>query len=85
MIYSVVPFDQILFNQEDPGIRMDVTLNGEHVVIIKNDNNTYSIERLISTNPKAYLKPELMPGTMLMTITAKKETPRVTWTILNNN
>ncbi len=85
MIYSVVPFDQILFNQENSGIRMDVTLNGEHVVLIKNDDNTYSIERLISTNPKAYLKPELMPGTQLMTITAKKETPGATWTILNSN
>jgi len=85
MIYSVVPFDQILFNQEDPGVRMDVTLNGEHVVLLKNDDNTYTIERLISTNPRAYLKPELMPGTLLMTITAKKETPRVTWTILNNS
>lgn len=85
MIYSIVPFDQILFDpQANTGTRMEVTLNGEQVVLLKNEDNTYAIERLISTNPKAYLKPELMPGTLLMTITATKETPRVTWQIMNN-
>lgn len=84
MIYSVIPFDQILFDQQgELGVRMEVTLDGERVVLLKNDNNTYSIERLISTNPKAYLKPELAPGTLLMTISATKETPNLTWTIIN--
>ena len=45
MIYSIVPFDQILFDQSTSGMRMDVTLQGEHVVLLKNDNNTYTIER----------------------------------------
>lgn len=86
MIYSIVPFDQVLFDQQTSmGNRMEVTLNGERVVLLQNENNTYSIERLISTNPKAYLKPELTPGTLLMTITASKETPNVTWQILNSN
>lgn len=84
MIYSVIPFDQILFDQQgESGVRMEVTLDGERVVLLKNDNNTYSIERLITTNPKAYLKPELTPGTLLMTISATKETPNLTWTIIN--
>lgn len=84
MIYTIVPYDQILFEQGSAGTRMEVTLNGERVVLLKNDDNTYSIERLISTNPKSYLKPEFMPGTLLMTITEKKETPAVTWTILGS-
>lgn len=84
MIYSIIPFDQILFHQQgSTGTRMEVTLDGERVVLLKNDNNTYTIERLISTNPRAYLKPELMPGTLLMTVSAKKETPNLTWTIIN--
>jgi hypothetical protein len=86
MIYSIVPFDQILFDQQNSaGARMEVTLDGERVVLLQNENNTYSIERLISTNPKAYLKPELAPGTLLMTITGKKETPNVTWQIINRD
>ncbi len=86
MIYSIVPFDQILFDQQNSaGARMEVTLDGERVVLLQNENNTYSIERLISTDPKAYMKPELAPGTLLMTITATKETPNVTWQIMNKN
>jgi hypothetical protein len=85
MIYSIVPFEQILFRQEDDkaGTRMEVTLQGERVVLLKNDNNTYTIERLISTNPKAYMMPELMPGNLLMTVTASKDNPRVTWEVMN--
>lgn len=86
MIYSIVPFDQILFDQQNStGARMEVTLDGERVLLQQNENNTYSIERLISTNPKAYLKPELAPGTLLMTITSTKETPNVTWQIMNRD
>lgn len=86
MIYSIVPFDQILFDQQNStGTRMEVTLDGERVVLLQNENNTYSIERLISTNPKAYLRPELAPGTLLMTISGTKETPNVTWQIMNKS
>ncbi|MBP7176587.1 MAG: YlzJ-like family protein [Thermoclostridium sp.] len=86
MIYSIVPFEQILFDQQSGmETRMEVTLDGERVVLMQNDDKTYSIERLISTNPKAYLKPELTPGTILMTITAEKETPDVTWQIMNRD
>jgi len=86
MIYSIVPFEQLLFDQQSSqGARMEVTLDGERVVLLQNENNTYSIERLISTNPKAYMKPELAPGTLLMTVTAKKETPNVTWQIMNQD
>ncbi|NLK69622.1 MAG: hypothetical protein GX283_10790 [Clostridiaceae bacterium] len=83
MIYSIVPYQQILYNEENKQERMEMSINGEQVILLKNDNNTYTIERLLSTNPKSYLIPELMPGTVIMTITAKKETPEVTWEILN--
>ena len=85
MIYSIVPYQQILSNEENNQERMEMSINGEQVILLKNDNNTYTIERLISTNPKSYLSPELMPGTVIMTITAKKEMPNVTWEILNKD
>ena len=85
MIYSIVPYQQILSNEENKQERMEMSINGEQVILLKNDNNTYTIERLISTNPKSYLSPELMPGTVIMTITAKKEMPNVTWEILNKD
>lgn len=83
MIYSIVPYQQILYNEENKQERMEMSINGEQVILLKNDNNTYTIERLLSTNPKSYLIPELMPGTVIMTFTVKKETPEVTWEILN--
>lgn len=85
MIYSIVPYQQILSNEENKQERMEMSINGEQVILLKNDNNTYTIERLLSTNPKSYLSPELMPGTVIMTITAKKEMSDVTWEILNKD
>lgn len=85
MIYSIVPFDPFQYYAENnKQERMEVNINGEKVVLLKNDNNTYTIERLISTNPKAYLNPEFMPGTMIMTITSKKESPNVKWEIISD-
>lgn len=86
MIYSIIPYDQMFFNSEDNRQeRMEVNINGEKVVLLKNDNNTYTIERLISTNPKAYLNPDFMPGTVIMTVTSKKESPNVKWETMNND
>ncbi len=86
MIYSIVPIDQIVFDkQQNNAARMEVMLQGERVVLVKNDNLSYTIERLISTNPKAYLMSELMPGTLIMAVAAKKDSPEVVWEIVNNN
>ncbi|NLM10925.1 MAG: hypothetical protein GX213_09200 [Clostridiaceae bacterium] len=84
MIYSIVPYDHLMFYpEENKQERMEVNINGEQVILLKSDNNTYTIERLISTNPVSYLIPELMPGTTIMTIRSKKESPDVKWEILN--
>ncbi|MDD4297779.1 MAG: YlzJ-like family protein [Ruminiclostridium sp.] len=86
MIYSVVPYEHIFYNaEENPSLRMEVSLHGEQVVLLKNSDSTYTIERLLSTNPKSYLKPELLPGTLLMTVASVKEAPGVTWEILNKD
>ncbi|NLY17520.1 MAG: hypothetical protein GX045_00835 [Clostridiaceae bacterium] len=84
MIYSVVPYEQIFYNSEDNAfMRMEVSLHGERVVLMKNHDNTYTIERLLSTNPKAYLRPELSPGTLIMNVEPVKNASGVTWEIMN--
>lgn len=84
MIYSIVPHEQIFYNSEDNAfVRMEVNLHGERVVLLKNPDNTYKIERLLSTNPKSYLRPELSPGTLLMNVESVKNAPGVSWEILN--
>jgi|GEM_PF-399061 len=86
MIYSIIPPDRLLYNPEDDKqVRMEVNINGEQVVLLKNDNNTYTIERLISTNPKAYLNPEFAPGTIIMPVISKKDNPDVKWEIISDN
>ena len=44
MIYSIVPYQQILYNEENKQERMEMSINGEQVILLKNDNNTYTIE-----------------------------------------
>jgi hypothetical protein len=73
VIYSVIPYERIFYDNQNEMSFIEVTLHGERVVLIKNKDNTYTIDKLISTNPKAYLKPELMPGTLLMNVTIKND------------
>lgn len=81
MIYSIIPFEQIFYDSRSEMSYMEVTLHGERVVLLKNKDNTYTIDKLISTNPKAYLKPELMPGTLLMNVTVKNDYSDTVWKI----
>jgi len=73
LIYSIVPYEQIFYDARSEMSFVEVTLHGERVVLLKNKDNTYTIDRLVSTNPKAYLNPELMPGTLLMGVTIKND------------
>jgi len=75
MIYSIIPFEQIFYDSRSEMSYTEVMLHGERVVLLKNKDNTYTIDKLVSTNPKAYLRPELMPGTLLMNIEVKKDNP----------
>ena len=38
---------------------------GEKIIAIPLSNNRYKIDRIISTSPKAYLNPNLAPGTII--------------------
>ncbi len=86
MIYSIIPYEKVFYNEDDNTImRMEASFQGEKVVLIKNSDNTYTLDRLLSTNPKAYLKPELSPGTLLMNVEPVKKDPGVLWKILNTD
>jgi len=82
MIYSIVPAEQLYYSDIKQE-RMEAVINGERVILLKNEDNTYTVERLISTDPKSFLKPEFMPGTRFLQITSEKEGPDLKWKILN--
>lgn len=67
ILYSIIPVD-IVFggdydNKEISSI--EIEYEGEKVEVTPLANNTYKINRVISTAPKAYLNPKLMPGTLI--------------------
>ncbi|HPD01657.1 MAG TPA: YlzJ-like family protein, partial [Acetivibrio sp.] len=45
---------------------LELNYLGEKVVVVPLSNNRYRIERVISTSPKAYLNPKLMPGSIIL-------------------
>ncbi|ABN52328.1 MAG TPA: hypothetical protein DEF39_02450 [Hungateiclostridium thermocellum] len=69
ILYSIVP-PEIVFgnfdwceNQKQNYIEVDYC--GEKVVVMPLSNNRYMISRVISTSPKAFLNPKLMPGNII--------------------
>jgi len=67
ILYSIVPpevvFKDFYERSDQNGIEMNYL--GEKVVVVPLSNNRYKIERVISTLPKAYLNPKLMPGSII--------------------
>jgi hypothetical protein len=63
MLYTVVPMDQVLsFDSEIEYNYEERNINGELVQVTKCDEKNYSVVRIISTNPNAFLRPEFQPG-----------------------
>ena len=64
IIYSIVPYD-VIFSQEQENYegRKYVNYKGELLEVSTAGGNSYKIDRIISTNPKAYLDIEIQPGT----------------------
>lgn len=44
---------------------LEIEYEGEKVVVSQLSNNSYRVNRVISTSPKAYLNPKLMPGEII--------------------
>ena len=64
ILHSVIPSD-IVFKDYDISQDyefIEIEYLGEKVVVYNVSNNQFAINRVISTSPKAYLNPRLMPG-----------------------
>ena len=67
ILYSIIPVDVVFgcqYNCEDFNLK-EIDYEGEKVVVSQLSNNTYRVDRIISTSPKAYLNPKLMPGKII--------------------
>jgi hypothetical protein len=66
IIYSVVPLEQIFQTEpiENSIVNSLVEMDhlGSKVLAVKNPQNKFVIQRVISTNLKDYLNPQLQPG-----------------------
>lgn len=64
IIYSIVPVEVIFQNVDIEDYQRAVTVEymGEMIEAVPAGNMSYTITRVISTSPKAYLRPELQPG-----------------------
>ncbi len=72
ILYTIIP-DESIFNNDnsvsnsnqasDNLATMEINYMGEKVAVLKNSNNKYVVERLLSTSLSAYLNPKLQPGT----------------------
>lgn len=67
ILYSIVPPEVIFenFNKCQENGYIEINYLGERVVVMPLSNNRYQINRVISTSPKAYLNPRLMPGNVI--------------------
>jgi hypothetical protein len=67
ILYSIIPVGVVFdsqYNCEKFNF-MEIEYEGEKVVVSPLSNSTYRVDRLISTSPKAYLNPKLMPGQII--------------------
>lgn len=67
ILYSIIPIDVVFgcqYNCEEFKF-VEIEYEGEKVLVSPLSNSTYRVDRLISTSPKAYLNPKLMPGQII--------------------
>lgn len=68
ILYSIVPVEFVFGNfnsQVENSEYVELEYLGEKIVAISMSNNKYKIDRIISTSPKVYLNPNLVPGTII--------------------
>ncbi|MGE4282208.1 MAG: YlzJ-like family protein [Clostridia bacterium] len=66
LIYSIIPNEVIFSNQDDQYEKtQNITYKGQTLEVTQLAANQYRVNRIISTNIKAYLDPQLQPGTIL--------------------
>lgn len=67
ILYSIIPIDVVFGSGNDlEGYNfIEIEYEGEKVEVAPLSNNTYRVNRVISTSPKSYLNPKLMPGNVI--------------------
>ena len=62
MHYTLIDPQLIWATEKDKPVLVEKTLNGVQVLLREETDETWSVQRIISTNPHDYLRPELQPG-----------------------
>ncbi|NLM40087.1 MAG: hypothetical protein GX205_08510 [Firmicutes bacterium] len=66
MLYTVVPLEDVLDGiEEDPPQLVDVVLGGVLLQVEPLSNFSYRVERVISSDPQAYLNLQYQPGSII--------------------
>ena len=67
ILYSIIPPEVVFgdFEKNDEKEHMEIEYLGEKVMVTPLSNNQYKVDRIISTSPKAYLNPKLIPGEVI--------------------
>lgn len=65
--YSIIPAEIVFGNNDgsDLGKFLEIEYQGERVQVLPLTNNRYEVNRIISTSPKAFLNPDLQPGSII--------------------
>ncbi|MDQ2085834.1 YlzJ-like family protein [Herbivorax sp. ANBcel31] len=68
ILHSIVPVEVVFGNFDDQkkeGKNIELDYLGEKIVATALSNNRYRVDRIISTSLKAYLNPNLIPGSII--------------------
>jgi hypothetical protein len=67
ILYSIVPPEIVFqgYNGEGEVKYMEADYKGERVIVSQASDRQYRIDRLISTNPGAFLDASFMPGNIV--------------------
>lgn len=67
ILYSIIPAEVVFgsgYNTQELNF-VEIEYEGEKIEVAPLAGNTYKINRIISTSPKAFLNPRLMPGNII--------------------
>jgi len=62
MIYSIIPIDIILNNNNSNDDYCEKYIDGQLIQLNKDSNGQYSVSRIISTDPHVFLQEKYQPG-----------------------
>lgn len=62
MLWTVVPMDELLDDDDGGGSVAEMSVGGATIVVHTDGAGRRRVQRLLSTNPHHYLRPEWQPG-----------------------